>query len=76
MTQQEACEGGYHGALVAAPPIIGEHSVEIDQICPHCGAIEYVVSYTKAAWAQQALESPSSVRRPRNGSREGRRHGV
>lgn len=47
------CELGHHGALVAAAPIETDTTVEVDFVCPACGAIEYTQSWGKAAWLQE-----------------------
>lgn len=52
-TQTVDCEHGFHAALVPAPPVESDSSVEIDYVCPLCGAIEYTQSWGKEAWQKE-----------------------
>jgi hypothetical protein len=52
------CDQGFHGLLVEAAPLEADGVVEVQHVCPACGAIEYTVSYTRAAWRRRQGKDP------------------
>jgi len=51
------CRRGLHAKLVEQPPLPFDEaspSVEVDWVCPACGAVVKTVSWTRAAWERRA----------------------